>query len=216
MAIAVILVTPLRSQRYFCLFISRSDTRLPGSSAVEASWALAVSAAAALLASLLAFFFYRKIRSAEATYNHLHNIHTSQRQPEAPIDFSTSMVARGPPGLVRQSTPSSCSLNVYRRPSNEVSTGPGYPAVLGPSQLGDESRTQSLVGTTLCCRSARELTPAQGRSFPETPGEGERQSRQLFQDGRSLTQNAGIQAMTPLPATKLPPAYAHAVEAGSA
>lgn len=160
---------------------------------------IAVSAAAALLASLLAFFFYRKIRSAEATYNHLHNIHTSQRQPEASIDFSTSMVARGPPGLVRQSTPSSCSLNVYRRPSNEVSTEPGYPAVLGPSQLGDESRTQSL-----------------GRSFPETPGEGERQSRQLFQDGRSLTQNAGIQAMTPLPATELPPAYAHAVEAGSA
>ncbi|KAI6099324.1 hypothetical protein EDD16DRAFT_1659336 [Pisolithus croceorrhizus] len=140
---------------------------------------IAVSAAAAVFAFLLAFVFHRKMKSAEAAYNQLRNIQTTQRQSEVPIGSTTSLEARSPPGLVRQGT--------------------GYPPVLDPSQLArEESRTQLL-----------------GRSFQETPGEGERQSRQPLQDGRALTQNAEIQAMSPSPpATELPPAYAHVVETG--
>ncbi|KAI6099323.1 hypothetical protein EDD16DRAFT_1764929 [Pisolithus croceorrhizus] len=137
---------------------------------------LSVAAAAAVFAFLLAFFFYRKMKSAEATYNHLYSIHTTQRQPEVPIRFSTSAEARSPLGLVQQGT--------------------GYSPVLGPSQSGNESQTQPLGG-----------------SFPEIPGEGERQSRQPLQDGGTLTQNAEIQARSPTPATE-PPTYAHAMEAG--
>ncbi|KIK21507.1 hypothetical protein PISMIDRAFT_12265 [Pisolithus microcarpus 441] len=142
---------------------------------------IAVAAAAAVLGFLLAFFFYRKMKSAEATYNHLCSVHTAQRQPEIPIGISTSMEARGPPSLVRQ--------------------GSGYLPSSGPTQLGDESRSQLL-----------------GRSIPATPSEGGWQSPQPFQDGRTPTiQNAEIEARSPSPtATELPPAYAHAMRTGGA
>lgn len=96
---------------------------------------IAVAAAAAVLGFLLAFFFYRRMKSAEATYNHLCSIHTAQRQPEIPIGISTSTEARSLPSLVRH--------------------GSGYPPSSGPTQLGDGSRSQ-LLGRSI------PVTPSEG------------------------------------------------------
>ncbi|KAI6039734.1 hypothetical protein EDC04DRAFT_3140744 [Pisolithus marmoratus] len=161
---------------------------------------IVVASAAAALGFALAFFFYRKWKASEAAQNQLYSIHTTQRLPETPVAFSTSVDTRGGAGLVQDERdgPSLSPTRAYQ-PSPGLLVGTTYVPGSSASQSGSELRSQTLASGNVTLF---------GRPLPDSPGDGGSSSSRLLKSGGALhTQNAEA-ARSPSPAgTDLPPNY---------
>lgn len=184
-----------------------SSSSLSGSSTTSkqlSSGAIAgivVASAAAALGFVLAFFFYRKWKASEAAQNQLYSIHTTQRPPEAPVAFSTSIDTRSGASPVQDGLSLSPSARAYQR-SPGFSVGTTYLPGSGASQSGSEPASQTLASP-------------QARPLPDTPGDGSSSSSRPLKSVVALhTQNAEA-IRSPSPAvTDLPPNYNQVVGGG--
>ncbi|KAI6033400.1 hypothetical protein EDC04DRAFT_2868874 [Pisolithus marmoratus] len=167
---------------------------------------IVVASAAAAVGFALAFFFYRKWKASEAAQNQLYSIHTTQRPPETPVAFSTSVDTRGGAGFVQDERdgPSLSPARAYQQTPGFLA-GTTYVPGSSASQSGSEPRSRTMA-------SGNVVDTPQGRPLPESPGDGGSSSSRLLKSGVALhTQNTEA-TRSPSPAgTDLPPNYTQAM-----